>query len=171
VGLSPTGGAGASGSSAVASGVAKDAKVELEFWFESADDQTRPAKLLLVEPPAVVAATATITPPAYVGGAAASQTALKGAARGAVLTRQDVELGAGSDERAATPPILQGSRVRLNIAFNKALPVPTWEDRAEWIRTTLGSELAAVVEKREGRRRRQGGFGGRVSSSSTRGTR
>lgn len=83
----------------------------LEYWFETSDDRTPPAHILLVDPPTVAGAMAVVTPPAYAG---AADTFVQG--------RHD--LGPGRDERAAVSPVLAGSRIELRLEFNKPVPLP-----------------------------------------------
>jgi hypothetical protein len=87
---------------------------ELEYWFESEDDRTEPSRIRLVYPPAVLASTATITPPAYVGGADHAAGFVSGAA----------DLGPGNDRRAIVAPVLAGSRVTLEVTLSKSVPAP-----------------------------------------------
>ncbi len=76
----------------------------VEYRFESEDDQTEWARVVLVEPPSVVRAEAVITSPAYIGGEDSVRT---------------VDLGPGTDERAIAPVSLAGSSVELRVELNK----------------------------------------------------
>lgn len=91
---------------------ARTAELELEFWITTDDDSTAPVRLRLVEPPALISASASITPPEYAGTAPAN------------FVHGARELGSGSDARAVVGPILAGSRVELSFRFNKPLPAP-----------------------------------------------
>lgn len=97
---------------AEASGLARRS-VEVEYWFKSRDDQTDPMRVRLVDPPAVVGATASITPPSYAASA-----------QGAPFVTGRRELGPGNDPRAIIGPVLAGSIVELTIELNKPVPVP-----------------------------------------------
>ena len=97
----------------------------VEYRFESEDDETAWARVRLVEPPAVVGATATITPPDYVGGEAEQLT---------------VDLGPGTDERAIAPVSLAGSRVELAVELNKEAVVD------DSVRAALGADGAAAMD-------------------------
>ncbi|MCC6969968.1 MAG: hypothetical protein IT434_07065, partial [Phycisphaerales bacterium] len=88
----------------------------LEYWFETSDDQTPPARVLLVDPPAIAGALAVVTPPAYAEG---TETFVRG----------QRDLGPGRDERAALSPILAGSRVELRLELNKPVPLPDGKAR------------------------------------------
>jgi len=88
----------------------------LEYWFETSDDQTPPAHILLVDPPAIAGALAVVTPPAYAGN---TDTFAHG----------QRDLGPGRDERAALSPILAGSRVELRLELNKPVPLPDGKQR------------------------------------------
>lgn len=88
----------------------------LEYWFETSDDQTPPAHILLVDPPALAGAIAVVTPPAYAGSAD-------------TFVRGQRDLGPGRDERAALSPILAGSRVELRLELNKPVPLPDGKQR------------------------------------------
>lgn len=110
---------------------------ELDYWFETEDDQTEAGRVLLVEPPAVVSAAAQVTPPAY---AAADQG----------VGRKRIELGAGVDELAAVPASLVGSRVSMSIELNKAVPWPVGEgvegaERERLLARTFGQTGARAL--------------------------
>lgn len=100
----------------IAGSVGQDPTIhtELEYWFETSDNQTRPSRVRLVAPPIVKSARAHVTPPAYVGTVAS----------GAVIAAGSVDLGAGNDARALLSPVLAGSRVRMTIDLNKPVPSP-----------------------------------------------
>jgi len=105
-------------------------KVELEYSFASSDDETEPATVTLVEPPAILASSVQVTPPQYAQAALAAQTPGP-----AALFQGQKDSGTGRDERAAIGPILAGSRVTLSLTLNKELPVPTVDKaRAGWER-------------------------------------
>lgn len=89
-------------------------RLELEYAFSTEDDETPPVRVLLVDPPKVVRAGATITPPEYarsLPGVSASPGTLT-----------NIDLGPGTDERATPSGILAGSVIELAIEFNKPLP-------------------------------------------------
>lgn len=113
---------------------------ELEYWFESDDDQTPAAKITLVEPPAVAGVSAVVTAPEYA------------VARGEAQPERRVELGTGNDERAVVGGVLAGSRVHVTVAFNKQLPPAPQEPgaRAAFIASTLGPDLGALAERGSG---------------------
>lgn len=77
----------------------------VEYRVLTADDESEIRRIRLVPPPALVSASAEITPPEYAAG-------------GGVPVKAD--LGAGSDERASAPATLAGSRVKLTLTLNKA---------------------------------------------------
>lgn len=121
---------------------------ELEYSFESFDDQTAPARVMLVEPPSLERAQATITLPGYAArvlGAPDAERSGTGASDALVQTH---DLGAGSDDRAAPAPILAGSRVSVKLEFNKPLEIPagigSGAGAAEWLSATLGPDIAAL---------------------------
>ncbi|HMN42185.1 MAG TPA: hypothetical protein PKE29_15170 [Phycisphaerales bacterium] len=140
--LEPTGlSAAQSGSSGRTA--ASTATTELEYWFESDDDATPRKRILLVEPPAVVHATATISLPTY------AAALLGAAAPDLPQTPQTLDLGAGSDERAAPAPILAGSRIILTIELNKPVPLPrpfdpTGAATRAWLASTLGADAVGL---------------------------
>ncbi|HYC82074.1 MAG TPA: hypothetical protein VEB65_09825, partial [Solirubrobacterales bacterium] len=108
----------------------------LEYWFETDDDRTPAARVRLVEPPAVLAAAAEITPPAYA-------RAGDGAAR-------EIDLGPGSDERAAPAAMLAGSHIRLSLELNKDVPDPNDLDEVAqrtWLAVSLGPDVAALADE------------------------
>lgn len=88
---------------------------KLEYWFETTDSRTEPAVIRLVEPPAIVRARATVTPPAYAKAGAALE---KGFVAGAV------DLSPTKLETQSIAPVLQGSAVELDVRLNKAIPLP-----------------------------------------------
>jgi hypothetical protein len=119
------------------------AKMELEYWFESDDDATPARRILLVDPPAVVHAAASVTLPEY------AAKMLGTASTGGVQT---IDLGAGSDDRAAPAPILAGSHVSVTFEFNKPLQLPASmdvksEETARWIQSTMGPEAMLLFSK------------------------
>lgn len=120
----------------------------IEYRFRTADDQTPWRRVRLIEPPAVRAATASITPPDY-ASALARLADQSDAADGAALAaaRADVDLGAGRDERAVAPPALVGSTVSLTLALNKPLPAPATIDRA-FLAAVFGEQVAAIPDAR-----------------------
>jgi hypothetical protein len=127
--------------------VASTAKTELEYWFESDDDATAHKRILMVEPPAVVRAAATITLPEYAAKILGAGEA-SGAAGGAGGP-QKLDLGPGTDERGAPAPILAGSRVQMVIELNKAVPLPEPFDAADgptqtWLTSTLGPDAVGL---------------------------
>lgn len=93
----------------------------VEYRFETDDDETEWQRIRLVEPPAVVSAEATITPPGY-----AAEAGIEKAAGGSAEERGSARLalGPGTDDRAVAPPALAGSMVELTITLNRALPIP-----------------------------------------------
>jgi hypothetical protein len=120
---------------------ASSAKTELEYWFESDDDATPRKRVLLVEPPTVLRATAQIVLPEYAAK-------ILGAPAGGA---QKADLGPGSDDRAAPAPILAGSRMSVAFELNKPVAVPgdldaSSEQGAAWIRSTLGPEALALFK-------------------------
>ena len=97
----------------------------VEYRFETEDDETSWRRIELVEPPAVVGASATITPPAYVGDLMVetspdSQREGAPSPTGLTASQREVDLGPGTDERAIVQSSLEGSRVALTLVLNKA---------------------------------------------------
>ncbi|MBX3402748.1 MAG: hypothetical protein KF699_04960 [Phycisphaeraceae bacterium] len=115
-----------------------NATTELEYFFETSDDRTAVARVLLVEPPAVTGATLEAAEPDY------ARTADEGPRR--------IELGAGTDERAAPSPLLAGSSMRLTIHLNKDVPAAAAfaAGGSEWLRRTLGEPAMELVSRAEG---------------------
>jgi len=111
------------------SSVQPDQDVELVYWFQTLDDETDERRVLLVEPPAVVDASVTITPPPYASRALAAES---------MFVSGERDLGEGLDERAVVGPVLAGSRVEMTIAFNKPIPVPAGDARRAWLTSALG---------------------------------
>ncbi len=79
----------------------------VEYYFQAADDQTEPTRVALVDRPEVTAVRVTLTPPAY--------------AR-ALLDPHTTDLYATSNQ-TPTARALAGSTARLDIQFNKPLPI------------------------------------------------
>lgn len=82
-------------------------QLTLEYWFETDDDQSDRSTIILVDPPAVLAAHATLTPPDYAKALASR------------FTHGTHDLGAGRDDKGTIGPILAGSRVALTLELNK----------------------------------------------------
>jgi len=99
-------------------------QVQLEFEFVTSDDRTTPWRVALVQPPEVLSARATVTPPAY---------ALPVLAIESELVRGERDLGSGRDERGVVGPVLAGSGVSLRLELNKAVPTPAPESTPGWI--------------------------------------
>jgi hypothetical protein len=131
-------------------------RVELEYWFETSDDSTRAARVLLADPPSVRSASAEVSPPDYAGTAIAA---------GSPIVSGRLDLGPGTDARAVVGPVLAGSELDLEIRFNKPLPMPGADAEAfagpvddvelarrDWARYVLGDEALAghVVAWEEG---------------------
>ncbi len=104
----------------------------LEYRFESTDDATPWRRIELVARPAVASASAEIRRPAYLSVTAPESEP-------DVI---QVDLGRGTDERAAAPGSLEGSEVRATITLNK--PVPTEPENPVWRRRVLGPAGAAA---------------------------
>ncbi|MFO0830663.1 MAG: hypothetical protein U0637_02355 [Phycisphaerales bacterium] len=119
---------------AAAAGAKAGPEFELEYWFETSDDQTTPARVRMVEPPRIADATITVTPPAYAASLAA----------GAGLVSGERDAGDGLDDRAAVGPILAGSRVQVRLSLSKDVPVPAeGTDPAPWL-AAVAPALAAL---------------------------
>lgn len=91
--------------------------VFIEYWITTRDDRTESRRVRLVNPPALERATIAVTPPPY----AIANAAEGGIAEG-TTTIED-------EHTAAAGPILAGSRVAVDLAFNKPLPIgedPAW---------------------------------------------
>jgi hypothetical protein len=99
----------------VPAGIAPTTDLRVEYQFSSGDDETSVASVQLVEPPAIESAFAMVEPPAYAAGVLANQ-------KDWVLGRLD--LGRARDQRSRVGPVLAGSRVALELTFNKPLPAP-----------------------------------------------
>lgn len=83
---------------------------EIEIRFRSADFESPPQRIRLVEPPAVLAAELSVEAPAYAS---------------AERPPQRFELGDGGDRRGrVAAPQLAGSAARLSILLNKPIAVP-----------------------------------------------
>jgi hypothetical protein len=112
---------------------------ELEYWFETDDDRTEARRITLVQPPAVISAQVTVTPPEYASGAGGTRQAF-------VSGRLD--LGPGNDQRAVVGPVLGGSEVELSVKLNKAVPAAPEdaEARKRWFSAALpGLDPASVA--------------------------
>lgn len=88
----------------------------IEYMFESDDDATEWRRIKLVDPPAVVRASAVITLPEYARSGADEPDTLSG--------QDQIDLGPGTDDRAVAPSVLAGSRVELEIDLNKPVEMP-----------------------------------------------
>ncbi len=101
-------GAGAAVSSAASN-------IEIEYRFQSTDDQTAAARIRLVDPPVVLRSEVAVTPPSYASAAPATGAAAF------VSGPQQVFEGAAI---AAIGPVLSGSRVTIQAALNKPVGPP-----------------------------------------------
>lgn len=102
---------------------------KLEYWLETKDDATPPATLLLVAPPSVLAAGASIQPPAYASRLrAASATPVtstsKATASSAWFLTGEADVSPGGPLRGTIGPVLAGSRVVLTLQLNKPMGLP-----------------------------------------------
>ncbi len=125
----------------------------LEYWFETEDDRTRPARVRLVDPPALVGASVEVTPPEYAAGL--TDTLASG------LTRLDP-----LDTETTIGPALAGSRVVLRLTFNKAVePVDagSWLSRAD----AAGDEESDAADSGPGVVPEVGASGARVELALT----
>lgn len=86
-----------------------DGSLALEYWFETSDDRTPPARIRLVDPPAVTAVALDCTPPAYAGAAPAN------------FVSGTQELGPGRARTPAVGPVLADSLVTLRLTLSKPL--------------------------------------------------
>ncbi|MGP1310808.1 MAG: hypothetical protein ACTS27_11475, partial [Phycisphaerales bacterium] len=116
----------------------------VEYRFRTSDDETAWRRVRLVEPPAVRAAVARITPPRYASALARAEQADPGAL---ATLRDSIDLGAGRDERAVAPPSLVGSTVELVLHLNKPLPAPTTIDTG-FLAAAFGEPLASIPDAR-----------------------
>lgn len=108
-------------------------RIELEYWFASDDDETSPARVLLVDPPAIASATLTVTPPGYAGTLDPDSPFVHGAR----------EIGRATDERSSVGPILAGSRVVVELDLNKPLPSPDAAD-ADAVRRAIEARFPGL---------------------------
>lgn len=115
---------------------AQTSELIVEYWFETDDAQTDPARIRLVPPPRIVAARVAVAVPAYAAQTLADDSAILTGTR---------ELGAGRDERAIAGPILAGSTVELAVEFNKPLPIAQSE---EALASAWSASLAASAVDR-----------------------
>lgn len=124
------------GASAPADPTLPPSPARLEYTLATRDGETAPATILLVRPPAIVSASAVVTPPPYAGAAPLTS-----------------ELGTGADERATLSGVLTGSRVEVRLSFNRPLPPApqaSGDARRAWLAAALGEQFAALVADRDG---------------------
>ncbi|MFN7020254.1 MAG: hypothetical protein ACK4WH_02860 [Phycisphaerales bacterium] len=125
--------------SAPAGGKGGGREITFEYWFETDDDRSETARILLVDPPMIRSASARVDLPPY---AAAFVD------RFSDLTRSSgtIDLGPGTDDRASPAPILAGSTVTLTLQLNKPVPglpqlVP---DARVWLARCLGPDALSL---------------------------
>ncbi|MBL8763287.1 MAG: hypothetical protein JNM07_03335 [Phycisphaerae bacterium] len=121
-------------------------EVRLEYVLRTSDDRTPARTIRLVERPKVSAAAAEVRPPAYAGERVTSAALGNGTDDRGVLgaARRGASAANGDDGR-----VLVGSRVRLDVTFNKLLPPPPDAPgplRA-FISRELGDDAAALAEE------------------------
>jgi len=102
---------------------------QLEYWLISGDDETAPARIALITPPAVEDASLKITPPKY-----ALSRGFKPLA--------SIDLGNGLDQRATYTGVLAGSALELTVRFNKPVPKPTEATTAK----LLGDDAVKLLQ-------------------------
>lgn len=87
----------------------------LEFWFEAPDSRTEPARVTLVEPPAIRRVQADVRLPAYASDIPSS------------FVSGERDLGPARGEMTTLTPILAGSEVALILETSRpiAIPAPT----------------------------------------------
>ena len=100
----------------------------IEYRFESTDDVTPWRRITLVERPAVASANAEIRRPRYLSATAPADEP----------DALSVELGPGTDERAAAPASLVGSSVSVSMLLNK--PIPAFPDDVLWRERIFGPD-------------------------------
>ncbi len=137
----------------------------VEYRFETDDDQTDWRRVELVEPPRVIEARATITPPEYARAISNLKSQISNEASperaGGVDTSREshgsdtpndpaaddgiihADLGPGTDDRALAPAALEGSLVELSITLNKPVEPPT--ELIEAIRASEAAEAGTPV--------------------------
>lgn len=93
---------------------------ELVYHFETPDGPTEARRVALVAPPTLERAVARVVLPPYAAEQAPD-----------TLASGERDLGDGSDERAVVGPVLRGSRVDIELTFNK----PVTEGDEAWSRT------------------------------------
>lgn len=110
-------------------------RVEVQYSHSTSDDRTEPRRVLMVEPPSVVETRLVAIPPEYLAG---------------VTTRSESMLGKGTDDRAFAGPFFAGSRIQLEVMFNKSIAAPNNDTEAALksiIPALVGqSELQATLE-------------------------
>ncbi len=102
---------------------------QLEYWLISGDDETAPARIALITPPAVEDAALKVTPPKY-----ALSRGFKPLA--------SIDLGNGLDQRASYSGVLSGSALELSVRFNKPVPKPTEATTAK----LLGDDAVKLLQ-------------------------
>lgn len=85
---------------------------EIEYWFETSDNRSVPARVRLAERPRVTRLSATVRPPAY-----AEQI------RGAFLAASDLPLSRDAGGVAVLQPVLAGSAFEIRVWTNKPTKV------------------------------------------------
>ncbi len=99
---------------AVGKEVPESEKIELEYWFESADDTTEVERLRLVRAPRILSASVRVDPPEYADADVASAGVFAHGLR---------ELSIETSERLTVSPILARSTVTLDLLLNKSIPL------------------------------------------------
>jgi hypothetical protein len=126
----------------LATGEDETLEATLEYWFESDDDRTETRRLTLVAPPRIEGATARLTPPRYIAAAGDGDDGSH------PPQTRTLDMGPGSDERAAAPAQLAGTRIEVELKLNKAVPTPEDVMSAEvlaWLDAALGEDLRALA--------------------------
>ncbi len=124
-------------------GVEPGGESTLEYWFETADDRSPTAEVLVVPPPAIRAATAIVQPPAY---AAALLETAGAPARASEWVAGEADASPTGASRGVIGPVLSGSKVTLLIEFNKDLPSPGPGADPTQVRGFVGDTLPGLED-------------------------
>ena len=125
-------------------GLEASAAVTLEYWFETSDDQSVRSTVNVVAPPAVIAAKAQVTPPAYAAAIIGASQNHSGGHRDWISGTWDA--APKGPNRGLIGPVLSGSRIELELTLNKDVPGLDAKSSPEAQRAFLAKALPGSEE-------------------------
>ncbi|MFI4881441.1 MAG: hypothetical protein ACIAQU_02525, partial [Phycisphaerales bacterium JB064] len=115
-------------------------RVTMELWLQTSDDRTAATRIELVRPPRVIQASAQVVAPEYAQNATASRVVGLGRQSGRL------PLALGGEDTAVLGPVLEGSRVELDLRFNTAADAAMSISSADGSADEAGIEIESMAD-------------------------